>query len=324
MGTAIMSHRPLRMLRVLLLMALVAPFACASAPTTKDPAAARLVTEDIPRFWEAFDARGKLGTAAALETLYLKSGTRGLNGWKRLRLDSAAAMAKTVDAAARYYESARASTLRIAEAGPRIRASFGKLHELYAVAVFPDVYFVIGRLTSGGTTSDAGLLIGAEMYGRTGDPVVGKMGPWLSAVLRPVDDVPGIVAHELIHYQQRNPGRSLLSRAVNEGAADFVGEMISGININAHVHAWVFAEEGREKALWEEFRTGMHGSDGTGWFTTEDQAKRPKDLAYFMGYRIAQAYYERAADKKAAIRDILRVKDEDELLERSGYGERWP
>ena len=318
-----MSHRSFRIGHLLLALALFTPPACGSAPTADDPKLARLVTEDIPRFWEAFDARAKLGTATALDTLYLKPGTRGLKDWKRLRLEDAATMAKTVDSAARYYESARASTLRIAEAEPRIRAAFQKLEEIYPEAVFPDVYFVIGRLTSGGTTSAAGLLIGAEMYGRTDDPVVAKMGDWLAAVLRPVEDVPGIVAHELVHFEQGRPGRSLLARALNEGSADFIGEMISGVNINAHVHAWVRAQDGRERALWEEFRPKMREKNDEGWFTTEDEKKRPKDLGYFMGYRIAQAYYERATDKQAAIRDILRMSDVDEFLERSGYAERW-
>ena len=318
-----MSHRSFRIGHLLLALALFTPPACGSAPTADDPKLARLVTEDIPRFWEAFDARAKLGTATALDTLYLKPGTRGLKDWKRLRLEDAATMAKTVDSAARYYESARASTMRIAEAEPRIRVAFQKLEEIYPEAVFPDVYFVIGRLTSGGTTSAAGLLIGAEMYGRTDDPVVAKMGDWLAAVLRPVEDVPGIVAHELVHFEQGRPGRSLLARALNEGSADFIGEMISGVNINAHVHAWVRAQDGRERALWEEFRPKMRGKNDEGWFTTEDEKKRPKDLGYFMGYRIAQAYYERAIDKQAAIRDILRVSDVEEFLERSGYAARW-
>jgi uncharacterized protein YjaZ len=46
---------------------------------------------------------------------------------------------------------------------------------------------------------------------------------------------------------------------------------------------------------------------------------RPNDLGYFIGYRIAQAYYTRARDKRAAIRDILRVRDVDRLLRESGY-----
>lgn len=42
-----------------------------------------------------------------------------------------------------------------------------------------------------------------------------------------------------------------------------------------------------------------------------------------MGYRIAQAYFERATDKRLAIRDILLMDDPQDFLERSGYAESW-
>jgi hypothetical protein len=294
------------------------------APTTsRDPAGARLVTEDIPRFWEAFDARGRLGTAIALESLYLKPGSPGLHDWKRLRLQDAMTMARTVDGLAPYYASARESTLRAATAAPRIRETYRKLAALYPDAVFPDVYFVVGRLNSGGTTSGAGLLIGIEMYGRTDSPILLRMGDWLQQVLRPVDDLPGIVAHELIHYQQPGRGgRRLLDQSMREGSADFLGQMISGLNINSHVHAWVAAQPGREQELWAEFAPKMRGTDSAGWFSSENQKERPKDLGYFIGYRIAEAYYKKMEDKKQAVRDIIRMSDSEDLLARSGYATR--
>lgn len=46
----------------------------------------------------------------------------------------------------------------------------------------------IGRLSSGGTVSDVGLLIGTEMF-------------------RNSEGLRSIVAHELIHFQQRKSGR---------------------------------------------------------------------------------------------------------------------
>lgn len=52
-----------------------------------------------------------------------------------------------------------------------------RLLTMFKSAVFPDVYFVIRRLSSGGTVSDAGPLIGMEMYGRTDDPILTKMDP---------------------------------------------------------------------------------------------------------------------------------------------------
>jgi hypothetical protein len=39
-----------------------------------------------------------------------------------------------------------------------------------------------------------------------------------------------------------------------------------------------------------------------------------------MGYVISKAYYDAAADKRAAVRDILLYTDAKTLLEKSGYG----
>jgi hypothetical protein len=294
-------------------------FAAPCAAQNHDPAAARLVTEDIPRFWQAFDARTTLGTATAIDSLYFKPGTSGLRDWIGARLTNAQTLAKTVDRAASYYESARASTLQIARDEPRIRAGMLKLKALYPEAVFPDVYFLIGRLSSGGTTGRSGLLIGAEMYGRTTEAALDGLGDWLHQVLGTVDGVPAIVAHELVHYQQRLRDGSLLGRVFNEGSADFVAALMTGDNINRHVHDWVFADSTREAKLWEELQRDIREKKAGEWFSSADLTKRPKDLGYFMGFRFAQAYYASHADKLAAIRDILTTRDIAKLVKESGY-----
>jgi hypothetical protein len=43
-----------------------------------------------------------------------------------------------------------------------------------------------------------------------------------------------------------------------------------------------------------------------------------------MGYKISEAYYKNAADKKQAVRDILIVKDCQQLLKVSRYAEKFP
>jgi hypothetical protein len=42
-----------------------------------------------------------------------------------------------------------------------------------------------------------------------------------------------------------------------------------------------------------------------------------------MGYRITQAYYNRATDKTKAIGEILAVRDYDAFLAASGYADRF-
>jgi uncharacterized protein YjaZ len=136
----------------------------------------------------------------------------------------------------------------------------------------------------------------------------------------PVEDIPHIVAHELIHFQQKSGrAQSLLAQSIREGSADFLAELISGRHINQKVHE--FANP-REAELWQEFRQKMHGKDYSGWLYS-DAKDRPHDLGYWMGYQITKAYYDRAADKQKAIREILEVRDFDAFLEKSGYPEKF-
>lgn len=63
----------------------------------------------------------------------------------------------------------------------------------------------------------------------------------------------------------------------------------------------------REAELWREFQGRMHDKDFSGWLY-QDSEGRPYDLGYWMGYKITKSYYERAADKRKAVRDILDIQ----------------
>jgi uncharacterized protein YjaZ len=122
-----------------------------------------------------------------------------------------------------------------------------------------------------------------------------------------MDRVPAIVAHELIHTQQlRGPRSTLLARAIVEGAADFLGELISGLNMDLHVYEWAAP---REAELWDDFRDVMGGEANAGWLYGSRSEDEPADLGYWMGYQIVKAYYDRAEDKHAAVREIATVTD---------------
>ncbi|MEL6391741.1 MAG: hypothetical protein AAFR97_03250 [Bacteroidota bacterium] len=46
---------------------------------------------------------------------------------------------------------------------------------------------------------------------------------------------------------------------------------------------------------------------------------RPADLGYFIGYRIAQSYYDHQENKRQAIRDLLNRRKYEQIYEESGY-----
>ena len=58
-------------------------------------------------------------------------------------------------------------------------------------------------------------------------------------------------------------------------------------------------------------RDARHQGNATG--------DRPGDLGYFIGYRIAEAFYEPTSDKRLALRMIIEVGDSDVFLAQSGY-----
>jgi hypothetical protein len=264
-----------------------------------DPDSAALITSDIDLFWDVYDNAPPEQLEVWLRREYLNRGTQGLRDFIPYRILGAVDLAARVRRDRSRYEAVRPSTERVSEVESQIRATFHALKARYPEAIFPDVYFVIGRFNSGGTVSPAGLLIGAEMHQ---DPA----------------RLPMIVAHELVHYQQPpgDEGLTLLERAFREGSVDFVGELISGQRMNAAAQEYGRAHEAE---LWAEFRSVMHGTDATGWLYGNPPPGRPADLGYFIGYRIAEAYYTQAADKAAALRDILLVRDVERILAASGY-----
>jgi hypothetical protein len=288
-----------------------------------DPAAAELVFSDIDLFWKAYDRAKPENRVEVLREDYLNKGSLGLKAFTRVRIGSAENLAKTIARHPKYYAALRASSSKVADFKDAMRASFRKLKEMYEPAVFPNVYFLIGSMNSGGTITDTGLLIGVDMYGMAKDAPAGELGAWHKAVVKPVEEIPYIVAHELIHFQQKypRPNATLLGMAIAEGSADFVGELISGSLINVHLHKY---GNPRERALWAEFKTQMDSKDLSNWLFQGDRARgRPADLGYYIGYKICEAYYRQAADKKAAIKAILEIKDFKEFLRASKYESRF-
>ena len=316
-----------------IVLALCGAFACGSEPAAPppietDPAAARMVTSDLERFWSAYDAGGQSGSAAAFQAGYLDPASPGLKDFIRLRHLTSAAIAAMVSARPRYFAAIRANSLGLAAGEPAlavVRANYQRMKALYPPAVFPPITILVGRFSTAGTISAEGVLIGGEFYGRDETTPLDELGAFERDNVKPVESLPIVIAHEHAHILQARGSRvfsrlakTLLDQALLEGGADFVGELVSGGNINARMFPWALANE---RALWDEFRGEMHGADVSRWLYNQgaEPGARPGDLGYFVGYRIAQSFYQRAGDPAAAVAAILEVSDADAFLAQSGY-----
>ena len=268
---------------------------------SEEPSDAKFVTEDVERFWNAFDNIASLGQNAFTD--YIENGTDGVKGFTKYRIENAYALYKTVNERKDDYLKFRNVLDDLKTKKQEILIIYESLEELYPDAVFPPIYFVIGRFNSGGTVSDAGIILGTEM-------------------MENLDGLPGLVAHELIHYQQKFKGKTtLLFQSLKEGSADFIGELISGININKV--AFDYGETHSEK-LTKEFVKRMKKKKLKDWlYQTSGKDDRPNDLGYWMGYKITKAYYDKQDDKKKAILDILSIENPLEFAKESGYLDKY-
>jgi hypothetical protein len=293
---------------------------------TVNPEEAKLITSDIANFWYAFDTATPENDDKVFRDEYLRKGTDGLKEFSRLTIDNLRGFIQSISRHSGYYSSIRKSSLALMSEERNIRFAYRRLKAAYPEALFPPVYFLIGAMNTGGITTKRGIIIGAELYSKTPTSPLDELNVWEQSVAGPVERIPLIVAHELVHYQQRfaKSPTNLLERSMIEGGADFIAELITGALVNVPQHQYGNLHE---RELWNEFRTVMYGKDFSGWlyngaaFTASSaHLERPVDLGYYIGYKICQSYYQRAPDKTKAIRDILVIQDFNQFFNASGYG----
>ena len=146
------------------------------------------------------------------------------------------------------------------------------------------------------------------------------MTGWLARVIGNTGDLVAMVAHETIHTQQHSYRKTtLLTGSIKEGVADFLTDLTLELNINQSIHNYANT---RECELWKEFEADMKAksTDLSRWlYGGSKETNRPADLGYYMGFKIAEAYYNKSTDKQQAIADLLNQKKYKQIFTRSDY-----
>ncbi len=292
------------------------------------PDKAKWVTSDIDLFWKAYALTKKQPAdkwALTLQKEYFEKGSDGLTEFETVRRITPARMAEYLKKHPKFFSSVEASTKKIAGMKGPIRDIYARMKRLYPETLYPDVYFCVGPFSGGGTVSEKGLLLSAEMVSGESTTARDELSSWEKSVLSERKDITPMVAHELVHFQQRySPNdHSLLRACIQEGSASFIGKLTSETMVKREREQHTYGDA-HEEELWGEFKDQMDGTDTKKWlYGGSGGGTKPDDLGYYIGYRICEAYYEAAEDKKQAIADILNIPDFHAFLKASGYGEKF-
>lgn len=280
-------------------------------------------TSDIDLFWNTYDRFLKDTTNAAIlfQTSYFEKGTPALQEYFRIKtrnIGGIKGFVQNMKKMPSFYASIRANTCKISSLKDTIRIIYQNLKNWYADAIFPPLSFHIGGWSSGGTATDYGLHVGADMYANNPDTDKSELNAWQKRNSYLFENLKYVVAHELIHAQQGNMREDtiLLKHVIQEGMADFIGELISGNSANEFLINWA---KGNEKRIWDAFKKEMYLDRYSNWIANSSQEKPdwPADLGYWVGYKICKSYFENAADKKKAVYEMFHIQNYQAFYEKS-------
>ena len=276
------------------------------------PPRVAIVTSDVDRFFALADDPALAAQPEQLAARYLADASPGLIEFMALRRITPEKLAAALRDKPQVFQDARGCAAKLPNVRARLVAATDRLAQIYPAARFPPITVAIGRATTAGTANAKGLYIGLEAL--------------CAAKFIEADDEDRfvhVIAHEYVHAQQplaqiEDREESVLRAALVEGAAEFIAEQMSGSVGYPLLHIWA---KGREKELETAFLAEKDArAIGSRWLYNQRGTDGwPGDLGYWVGYRVAKSYYNRAPDKAAAIKAIIEMRDPAAFLAESGW-----
>jgi hypothetical protein len=298
---------------------------CGFTTTTTDPDKAEVVTTDVAHFWQAFDDAAKAPDAKRVEIFrkeYFDRASHGLEDFDAYRHVTPESLAGYTRKHQATYTSLRPYIKQVVDQKPVIQAAFRKLATLYPGIKLPaHVYFVVGQQHGAGMNSPNGIILSADVLATPPGT------PYDYARTTPAF-VPFGAVHETIHFNQTyqpDDNSTLLQSVIQEGTADFITSLVlQQPDVRQMTDRWKYGCP-HEQALYARFVKEKDGTETKPWLYDHHPAPGwPPDMGYWLGYRIAQTYYDNAADKHAALTALLQVTDFQKLLDESGYPAKAP
>ena len=290
---------------------------------------AKVITEDADRFAAIFKASNGKPTAEILLKKYLEPGTNGVKVFTKGRIRNAEHLAAQIAENPELYRRGIEVCLPIAkEMTSVLRSVYLGLNGLLDHPKLPKVYAVFGAGNSGGTAGDGSQVVGLEVVCR-----ISKTDEDVHRHFR------HLFAHETVHTLQKFPSDDaflysdyLLLNILAEGGADYIAKLVTGTVRQSKRDAWAreryeyvrteFLKDREKVKHMSAEDISAKGSPRFRWVRNAKKAPDegwPGELGYWVGNEIWTGYFEQAEDKEAALKELLYLRNPQEVLAKSGY-----
>ena len=326
-----------------------------------DPENVKIITADYDAFWQTYDeTKNADGTVdkEKFDKLYQSRVTGDLDGFSKRRYGDPKAVYNSASLAPFYNSYRNAYPADTFYNRDEIIAGYKKLRDYMPHVKLPNVHIFMGLMNNGGTITENNLIIAHEIYiggsadwnahPRAKDPKkLAQTKAYFAGRLGDNPKTVDLIMHEMIHYAQGDMsplktflrkasmayeftigGRKLLSTAMIEGNADFLQYVLTGRRSAVFVMQEKWAQDNnKEQFLFEQFAQNLDSTDLSLWLYNMAPADgRPADMGYWMGHKIAEAYWEQASDKKQAFNDLVNALSYSEfkaIFDKADYGKKF-
>lgn len=291
-----------------------------------------VVTTDIDNFWIAYDQITSTKDTSQqyrfLDRSFISKGTPGLNAMMAARAYTNKSYIDAIHTYPLYWNSIRKGMSKAKGYAKEITKNVEKLKVLYPSLKPAKIYFTVGAFRSGGTTMDSLVLIGSEIAMADSNAETKEFestNRGLATFLKtsPVNSLVFTNVHEYVHTQQKTTAaQNLLGQCVLEGVAEFLAEKATGKSSN--LPALNYGKTNKMHVE-EVFMSEMFNASNGFWlYSNLENEFKVRDLGYYVGYAICEAYYNKSSNKAKGIKEMIELdynKQEDliNFVEQSGY-----
>lgn len=273
------------------------------------------ITTDIDNFWTAYDKITSTKDSATqynyINQLFIDQGTPGLKAMMQARRYTAKSYIDAIIQYPLFWNSLRPNTLKAKIYAASIATNVSKLKALYPALKPSKIYFTMGAFRSGGTTLDGMVLIGGEIALANAQTVTTEFPKSLDNLKENFknNSAQKLVftnVHEYVHTQQKTTiGNYLLTQCVLEGVAELMAEKATAkaSTLKAIAYGKLHAEKVKQAFAPQMFNPG----EGYWLYSDDENEFGVRDLGYYVGYAICQKYYNKAKDKKQAIKAMIEL-----------------
>lgn len=279
-----------------------------------------IVSSDIDNFWEAYDkitsTNDSILQLKYLNELFIEKASKGQKALFENRRYKPEEYLEAITQYPKFWNSIRKNTLETKVYTDEIFEGITTFKENYPDLKLSTIYFNMGVFRTPGTGFDDLVLIGSEFaLGDTNtDP--SEFPKRLSHLknyykINPVDHLQFLTIHEYVHTQQKDIVNNTLSQVLFEGIADFVAHKMTDKKSPFKYATYGEENEAKVKQLFEDqmFNFRKHGQ----WlWNSNNNQFGTHDMGYFVGYKIAEASYNKAEDKKMALKNMIELDYHDE------------